>query len=104
MKNPAFRSPGEWKAALLTLPDKAYFDLMRCVFGSVKTPFNKHRLMEDLTTFLTREEIQEIIGAYIDETDRRVLTAIAALDEPEPGDLESFFAGEYSYLNSRGYS
>jgi hypothetical protein len=98
MKTSAFRSPGEWKAALLTLPDKAYFDLMRCVFGSVKTPFSKHRLMEDLTVFLNREEIQEIIGAYIDETDRRLLTAIAALDEPGPGDLESFFAGEYSYL------
>jgi hypothetical protein len=98
MKSPAFRSPAEWKSALLTLPDKAYFDLMRCVFGSIKTPFNKHRLMEELTAFLNRKEIQEIIGAYIDETDRRILTAIAALDEPGPGDLESFFAGEYSCL------
>jgi hypothetical protein len=102
MKAPPFRSVEEWTTALLTLPDKAYFELMRSVFGTIKTPFNKHRLMEDLTSFLARGEIQEIIGAYIDGTDRQILTAIAALGEPGPGELESFFSGDYSYLDLQG--
>jgi hypothetical protein len=102
MKAHRFRSPEEWKSALMTLPDKVYFELMRSVFGAIKTPFSKHRLMEDLSAFLTRGEIQEIIGAYIDGTDRRVLTAIAALEEPGQGDLENFFAGEYSYIELQG--
>jgi hypothetical protein len=97
-----FRTEDEWKAALLTLPDNAYFDLMRNVFGNIKTPFNKHRLMEDLVSFLSRREIQDIIAAYIDEADRRIIAAIAALGEPAPGELESFFAGEYSYLDIHG--
>jgi hypothetical protein len=87
----------EWKSALLTLPDHAYFDLMRRVFGVIKTPFNKNRLMEDLAAFLSRRETQEIIAAYINETDHRIIAAVAALREPASGDLESFFAGEYSY-------
>jgi hypothetical protein len=98
----SFRAEDEWKAALLTLPDNAYFDLLRSVFGNIKTPFNKHRLMEDLVSFLSRREIQDIISAYIDEADRRVIAAIAVLGEPAPGELESFFSGEYSYLDIYG--
>jgi hypothetical protein len=81
----------------MLLPDNAYFDLMRSVFGNIKTPFNKQRLLEDLGTFLSRREIQEIIAAYIDEEDARVIAAAAILDEPAPGELESFFTGELSY-------
>jgi hypothetical protein len=99
MSPPLFRSKDEWKAALLTLPDNAYFDLMRSVFGNIKTPFNKHHLMEDLVSFLSRRETLEIITAYIDKADQKILTAIAVLGEPAPGDLESFFSGEYSYLD-----
>jgi hypothetical protein len=102
MKQVPFRTEDEWKAALLTLPDNAYFDLLRSVFGNIKTPFNKHHLMENLVSFLSRREIQEIITAYIDEADHRIITAIAALGEPAPGELESFFSGEYSYLDIHG--
>jgi hypothetical protein len=102
MRQIPFRTEDEWKAALLTLPDNTYFDLMRSVFGNIKTPFNKHRLMEDLASFLSRREIQEIVTAYIDEADRRVIAAIAVLGEPAPGELESFFSGEYSYLDIHG--
>ncbi|AEF85857.1 hypothetical protein TREPR_2944 [Treponema primitia ZAS-2] len=97
MKDFQFRSPDTWKSALLTLPDSAYFELMRSVFGNIKTPFNKQRLVEDLEGFFSRKEIQEIIAAYLDETDARIITAVAALDEPAPGELETFFAGELSF-------
>jgi hypothetical protein len=98
-----FRSPGDWKSALMTLPDGAYFELFRSIFGNIKTPFNKQRLLEDLAVFLSRGEIQEVIAAYIDEGDRRIIAAIAVLGDPSPGELESFFAGELSYaeLHSR---
>jgi hypothetical protein len=69
---------------------------MRSVFGNIKTPFNKLRLVEDLEAFLSRREIRETIAAYIDEIDVRVITAIVTLKEPVPGELETFFAGEFS--------
>ncbi|GHT67350.1 helicase [Spirochaetia bacterium] len=92
-----FRSIEEWKSALMILPDGSFFELMRSIFGNIKTPFNKQRLMEDLSAFLSRDEIRKTIALYIDETDARVITAIAALQKPAPGELESFFAGELSY-------
>jgi hypothetical protein len=102
VKAALFRSPEDWKSALMTLPDGSYFELMRSIFGNIKTPFNKQRLMDDLEVFLSRREIRETIAAYLDQTDIKVIAAIAVLGEPAPGELESFFAGEFSYAELRG--
>ncbi|GHV79396.1 helicase [Spirochaetia bacterium] len=102
MSSVPFQSPDVWKSALLTLPDTSYFELMRSVFGNVKTPFNKQRLAEDLAAILSKKETQETIAGYIDETDARVIAAIATLEEPAPGELETFFAGEFSYAELHG--
>jgi hypothetical protein len=91
-----FRPRDEWQASLLTLPDTACFDLLRGVFGNIKTPFNKHHLMEKLAAFLLRKEIQDTIAAYINGDDHRIIAAVAMLGEPVPAELENFFAGEYS--------
>jgi hypothetical protein len=97
MMEHVFHAPEDWKSALLTLPDNAYFELFRSIFGNVKTPFNKQRLLEDLSVFLSRKEIQEVLSAYIDEGDHRIIAAIAVLEDPVPGELESFFTGELTY-------
>ena len=86
-----FRSVDFWKAAIMTLPDTAFFELLRTVFGKIKTPFNKQMLMGDLEKFLLRKEIQETIACYINDNDIRVIAAVAALNEPVPGRLETFF-------------
>jgi hypothetical protein len=101
MKGTPFRSSEEWKSALMTLPDHTFFELMRSIFGNIKTPFNKQRLMEDLATLFTREEIRKTIAAYIDERDHRIIAAVALLDEPVPEELEYFFAGEFSAAEIR---
>ena len=62
-----FRPVDDWKSALMTLPDNSFFELLRSVFGNIKTPFNKQRLMEDLFNLLSRDEIRKTIAAYIDE-------------------------------------
>jgi hypothetical protein len=92
-----FRSADEWKSSLMLLPDNAFFDLMRSVFGNVKTPFNKQRLLEDLAAFLNKEEIRRNITAYISVNDAKLIAAVAALHEPGPEDIEGFFAGEFSF-------
>ena len=94
----SFRPPEHWKSALLTLPDSSYFELMRSVFGNIKTPFSKQRLVDDLESFLSRKDIQEAIAAYIDERDIRVIAAIALLGEPTSGELETFFARDHAEL------
>jgi hypothetical protein len=81
----------------MTLPDSSFFELLRSIFGNIKTPFNKQRLLADLAVLLSKDAIQKTIASYIDEGDARIIAAVALLGEPAPGDLESFFAGELSY-------
>ena len=95
MKN-QFREKEFWKSALMTMPDNSFFELLRSVFGKIKTPFNKQALLNDLETFLLREDIQKTITAYIDETDAKIIAATALFCEPAQSDLENFFADEYS--------
>jgi hypothetical protein len=92
-----FRSIDFWKSAVMTLPDNSFFELLRSVFGKIKTPFKKQQLVNDLETFLLREDIQKTIAAYIDRDDAKVIAAVALFGEPAPGELESFFSGELSY-------
>ncbi|MDR1505597.1 MAG: hypothetical protein LBI67_00695 [Treponema sp.] len=99
MTRPLFRPLQFWQSALMTLPDTAFFELMRSVLGNIKTPFNKQRLLGDLSAFLARPGIQETITAFLDDGDRRIIAAIATLGEPVSGELESFFSGEYSYAD-----
>ncbi|MDR2210777.1 MAG: helicase-associated domain-containing protein [Spirochaetaceae bacterium] len=86
----------------MTLPDNTFFELMRSVLGTIKTPFNKQTLLEELSRFVANPEIQETMAAYIDGSDRRIIAAVALLGEPEPGELESIFTGEFSYTELQG--
>jgi len=81
----------------MTLPDNSFFELLRTVFGKIKTPFNKQILLGDLEKFLLRDDITKNINNYINDNDRLIIAAVAALNEPGQGELESFFTGEFSY-------
>ena len=92
-----FRPVEFWKSAVMTMPDSSFFELLRSVFGKIKTPFNKQQLIKDLEIFLLREDIQKTIAGYIDENDAKIIAAVALFCEPVPEDLENFFSGELSY-------
>jgi len=90
----SFRPVDHWKSAIMSLPEGNFFELLRSVFGNIKTPFSKHKLLEDLFAFLSKKENRKTIAAFIGEQDHKVIAATALLNEPQTGDLERFFAGE----------
>ena len=87
-----------WKAAMLRLEDDAFFELMRGALGAIKTPFNKHRLIERLAAFLRRPEVRERAAALLDREDARLLSAVALLDHPDEERLTAFFEREIPFL------
>ncbi|MCL2411417.1 MAG: hypothetical protein FWC97_07215, partial [Treponema sp.] len=99
MKNDAFHSVSFWKSAVMTMRENAFFELMRSVFGKIKTPFNKQHLVDELEKFLLREDIQKTITSYIDENDAKIIAAVSLFNEPLPEQLGSFFDDEYSYAH-----
>ena len=91
------RTIAEWKSAMLTLPDGPFFDLMRSYLGDIRTPFNKQRLIDELSGFLGRKEIQDTVLSFLDATDKRMIAAIECLEEPAADELSEFFEGELSF-------
>ncbi|MCL2805046.1 MAG: helicase-associated domain-containing protein [Treponema sp.] len=96
MKKDIFRPVDFWKSAVITMQDNSFYELLRSVFGKIKTPFNKQQLLNDLENFLLRDDIQKTIASYIDENDAKIIAAVALLDEPTADQLESFFSCEFS--------
>ncbi len=88
----------DWRSALLKLPDSVFFDIMRNYLGELKTPFNKHSLIDELSSFLRGSETRERLLRHIDDNDARVLTAVHVLNQPSLERLFTFFEGSLSYL------
>ncbi|MDR2782477.1 MAG: helicase-associated domain-containing protein [Treponema sp.] len=92
--NPPAGDIQAWETALLTLPEEFFFSLVRSVFGSIKTPFSKQRLVDDLKAFLSNEENRKALEAYIDEKDALLIASVALLENPTEQELADFIGGE----------
>lgn len=86
-----------WREALTTLSDQHFFDLIRMYLGAVKTPFNKQKLIEELSAFLRRKETREGMIRSLDDFDLMILSAIHELPSPTQQKIVSLFAGTRSF-------
>lgn len=87
----------QWREALISLSDQYFFDLVRMYLGAVKTPFNKQRIVEELSAFLRKRERRDAILASLDEFDLMVLSAVAELPSPTQQKIVSLFSGTRSF-------
>lgn len=88
-----------WKKYIFSLPEQVFFEVMRNYLGDVKTPFNKHDLVDRLAAFLSRDETVEKILSLIDRSDAEIITAISLLDGPTVKELYRVFSNEKSYYD-----
>ena len=54
-----------WRESLSVMPDSHFFDLLRMYLGEIKTPYNKQNLIENLSSFLRKEDTKETINTII---------------------------------------
>ena len=65
-----------WRDYLTTMSDKRFFNLIHIYLGEVKTPYNKQKLIEDLSSFLRKEDHKKTIASLLSQNDIKILTAI----------------------------
>lgn len=87
---------GRWQEAFAALPDKQFFNIMRLYLGEIKTPYNKQRLIEQLASFIRRDENVKSIITFLDSFDLEILTAVSLISKVTQDTLFNFFAGTYS--------
>lgn len=86
-----------WREALVRLSDQHFFELMRMYLGAIRTPFNKQKLVEELSAFLRKKETKDRVVVNLDGFDRMVIAAIRELSSPTQARIVSFFSGTKSF-------
>ena len=86
----------EWREAITRLPDSIFFEIMRIYLGEYKSPFNKQRLVEELSAFLRKDSNKAQITALLTDEDITILSAIHHIKNTDFKHLHSFFAERYS--------
>lgn len=87
----------QWRESLTTLADNHFFEIIRMYLGEVKTPYNKQKLIEELSAFLRKEDTKKSIARLLTEDDLKVLSAIQVLPSASQAKLSEFFKNDYSY-------
>ena len=80
-----------WRESLTTMKDTHFFDLLRMYLGEIKTPYNKQNLIENLSSFLRKEETKENIISLLSKDDLELLTAIYLIPKVTQNKLIGFF-------------
>ncbi len=84
---------------MVALPDEDFFAIMRNYLGKLKTPFNKHSLIDDLADFLLREDTENRILSMIDNDDALILTSIDFLSGTDIHELHDFLGPDRSFMS-----
>ena len=110
-ENPQVQKIIEWRETLSGMENQQFFSLIHLYLGEVKTPYNKQNLIEQLSSFLRKEENQNLIFNLLSENVNsksaeivRIKNDIAALQNAmnSVGDSNSIAAlqNQINYLNS----
>ncbi|MCQ2612251.1 MAG: hypothetical protein MJ183_01450 [Treponemataceae bacterium] len=87
----------EWRESLSTMSDHHFFDMMRMYLGEIKTPYNKQKLIEELSVFLRKEQNKKLIVRLLSEEELEILTAVDLLPEPTLNVLAKLFSETWTY-------
>ena len=89
----------EWRKLIFDLSDQAFFDLVRNYLGDIHTPFNKHKLLDQLEHFLLNRTNLEQLFSMIDSSDAALLSAIDLLGTASVKELYALFSDEKPYYS-----
>ncbi len=85
-----------WRDYLTTMNDSNFFDLMHMYLGEIQTPYNKQKLIEELSSFLRKEEHKRTIELLLSENDILILNAVYFIPNPTQQKIADFFKDTFS--------
>ena len=82
-----------WREHFELLPDEQFLDIMRTYLGVIKTPYNKQKLIEALSSFLRKKEIQQNVVSLLCAQDRQIVSCINYVPNMTEVKLADLFRG-----------
>lgn len=84
-----------WRETMVTLNDERFFEIMRVYIGEIQTPYNKDKLIEQVSSILRKEQNKKRIISYLSEFDIKILSVIFSVKNPTKDKITDFFKNEY---------
>ena len=81
-----------WREHFELLPDDQFLTIMHTYLGMIKTPYNKQKLIEALSSFLRKEEIQKNIVSLLCTQDRQIVSCVSFISGMTEKKLSALFA------------
>lgn len=95
--NPKIQKILNWRESFEVLPDSHFFEMIRMYLGEVKTPFNKQKLIEQLSAFIRKPATRKTIISLLSETDLQLICAVKFIPNATEEKLASFFGNEFKF-------
>lgn len=89
----------EWRDSLSKMPGDQFFEIVQMYLGEIKTPYNKQNLLENLGSFLKKEENQESFVKLLCNIDLKILAAIRFIPCVNQKKIEACFKSVFSKLS-----
>ena len=94
--DPHVQSILKWQESMVLMNEVSFFELMRSYLGQILTPYNKKKLIEELSAFMKNSENREKMLLMLSTTDKELLSAINFITDCTADKLVSFFADEFT--------
>ncbi|MBQ5472146.1 MAG: helicase-associated domain-containing protein [Treponema sp.] len=85
-----------WRETLATMNEERFFEIMRIYIGEIHTPYNKDKLIEQLSSIFRKEQNKQRIISYLSSFDIKIITAVSFVKDATKEKLIDFFKNEYS--------
>ena len=79
------------------MDEPGFFGLMRLYLGEIKTPYNKQKLIEALTSFLHKEENRRILIKLLSREELRIIAAVLYIPFCTKEKTAAFFSPTFSF-------
>lgn len=87
----------KWRGSFLELEENVFSETMRTYLGEIKTPYNKHKLIENLESFLRQKEHLVAIKSLVTPQELELICAIVFIPDCTEEKLTLFFENTFSF-------
>ncbi|MBQ1643737.1 MAG: hypothetical protein II103_04310, partial [Treponema sp.] len=83
----------DWRESMSVMDEEMFFDIMRMYLGELKTPYNKQKLIEGLSSFLRKKENRDTLVSLLGSSDLKILTIVKNIHACTEEKIFSFMEG-----------
>lgn len=84
----------DWRESMSVMDEEMFFDIMRMYLGELKTPYNKQKLIEGLSSFLRKKENRDTLVSLLGSGDLKILTLVKNIRSCTAKKILTFMEGK----------